>query len=108
LPGRQQLQVEKDLPVNVYADIYIPNSFTPDGNGTNDIFRIPPGTTLNLQSFQIYNRYGEIVFRTTDINSGWDGTFKGVKSPAGAYTYIIRGTDLKGVVDIIGTVIILR
>jgi gliding motility-associated-like protein len=101
-------EVEKTLPVTIYNDIHIPNSFTPDGNGKNDIFRIPPGTTLSLQYFLIYNRYGEIVFKTTDINSGWDGTFKGARLPAGTYTYMIKGSDQKGTVNIAGTVIIIR
>lgn len=86
----------KTITVTVTREIYIPDAFTPDGNGTNDIFRIPPGTTMTLQQFLVYNRYGNLVFSTHDINKGWDGTFNGARSPAGAYTYIIRGLDARG------------
>ncbi len=99
---------EKTLPVTVYKNIYVPNSFTPDGNGINDIFRIPPGTALKLQYFQIYDRYGNLIFRTSDINTGWDGTYKGAKLPVGAYNYIIKGFDLKREIFIQGSVILIR
>ena len=67
--------------------IFFPNSFTPNNDGLNDIFK---GTTLRpLQSYHfiIYNRYGQAIFETTDQASGWDGTFKGKAQPIGGYTY---------------------
>lgn len=99
---------DKTLTVKVLREIYIPNSFTPNGDGKNDVFRIPPGTSLNLKYFIIYDRYGNEIFNTTDINSGWDGTHKGTKSPNGAYTYLIKGSDSKGEVLLNGTVLLVR
>ena len=99
---------DKDITVTIFKDIYIPNSFTPDGNNINDVFRIPAGTTFSLKSFSIFDRYGNMVFNTTDINKGWDGNFKGVKSPNGCYVYLIRGSDSKGEVILNGTVLIFR
>lgn len=101
-------EVENTMAVTLSQELYIPNSFTPDGNGNNDIFRIPPGTNISLQYFLVYNRYGEIVFKTSDLSIGWDGSFKGRKSPAGAYTYIIKGFDQKGPVNVSGTILIIR
>ncbi len=98
----------KDLLVKVYRDIYIPNSFTPDGDGLNDVFRIPPGSSFSLKSFSIFNRYGNEVFRTSNIGDGWDGTYKGTKAPAGTYTYIIKGSDLRRDIMLTGTVILIR
>jgi gliding motility-associated-like protein len=99
---------DKTLTVTVNKNIYIPNTFTPNGDGLNDIFRIPPGTSFNLQRFSIYNRYGNLVFNTTDINKGWNGTLNGTKSPVGNYIYIIKGIDTKGEVLIKGSVILVR
>lgn len=100
--------VDKQLIVKVFTEIYIPNSFTPNGDGNNDIFRIPQGTSLILQYFIIYDRYGNEIFRTTDIGKGWDGTYKGKKSPAGAYTYIIKGENSRSEISLTGTVILIH
>jgi gliding motility-associated-like protein len=99
---------DKKIKVTVFKDIYIPNSFSPNGDGLNDIFRIPPGLFLNLQSFIVYNRYGNEIFKTADINKGWDGIYKGVKSPAGNYTYLIKGSDVTGDVLLKGSILIIR
>ncbi len=99
---------DKTLTVKVLREIYIPNSFTPNGDGKNDVFRIPPGTSLSLKYFIIYDRYGNELFNTTDINKGWDGTYKSAKSPNGAYTYLIKGSDSKREVLLNGTVLLLR
>lgn len=99
---------DKKLTVTVFKDIYIPNSFTPNGDTKNDVFRIPPGTSLSLQYFIIYDRYGNGVFKTSDINTGWNGTYKGAKSPNGAYTYLIKGSDSKGEIFLNGTVLVIR
>jgi len=98
----------KNITVTVFSDIYIPNSFSPNGDGINDIFRIPPGPSFTLQYFLIYDRYGNEIFRTTDINKGWDGTYKGAKSPNGTYTYLIKGYESKRQILLNGTVLIVR
>jgi len=52
------------------------NSFTPNNDGLNDVFRIPNNVSLKLDDFLIYDRFGNKIFNTKDINRGWDGTFK--------------------------------
>ncbi len=99
---------EKTILVKVFRDIYIPNSFAPNGNMLNRLFKIPSGTSLNLAYLIVYDRYGNELFTTTDINRGWDGTYKGVKSPQGTYIYMIKGTDLHGPFFLRGTVILIR
>lgn len=66
---------------------YVPNTFTPDGDGVNEIFR-PYGEGIDFTQYtmQIFNRWGELIYETADPESGWDGTYKG--SPVQVGTYI--------------------
>lgn len=68
-------------------DVFFPNSFTPNNDGHNDIFKILTFRPLKFYHFAIYNRYGQTVFETTNPAIGWDGTFKGKPQPIGGYTY---------------------
>jgi len=74
---------------------YIPNAFTPDGNGTNEGFR-PVVLGAEEYAFYVFNRWGEQLFFTTDRQQGWDGTHKGVASPTGVYLYRIDIITKKG------------
>ncbi|MCK5856003.1 MAG: gliding motility-associated C-terminal domain-containing protein [Bacteroidales bacterium] len=76
--------------------IYIPTAFHP-GGGFNDVFKPEiPFIYGNNYSMLIYNRWGEKLFETTEINQGWDGTFKGSNAPAQAYVYLIKLRDNDG------------
>jgi gliding motility-associated-like protein len=86
----------------------MPNAFTPNGDGINDVFRIPPGMTLQLTELDVYDRWGMRVFSTRNIGQGWDGTVGGGLAPAGTYVYIVSGSDLKGPVSAKGTVMLVR
>ena len=69
---------------------YLPNAFTPNGDGLNDTFgAIPKYDYVNKYQMSIYNRWGQKLFETIDINNGWDGTFDGSKCMPGAYVYQI-------------------
>jgi len=76
------------------SQVFIPNAFTPNGDGQNDLF-FPRGVAINnVKSFRIYNRWGELVFEKININindesNGWDGTFRGVKQDPGVYMYMM-------------------
>ncbi len=90
--------------------VYIPNAFTPNGDALNDIF-IPEGIVSNTAKFNmfIYNRLGQLVFESNDINKGWNGKFRGQKMPTGTYTWLIRVTE-KSIdsYELVGTVHLLR
>jgi gliding motility-associated-like protein len=87
----------------------MPNSFTPNGNGHNEVFRIPPGSQFRLEYFQIFDRWGARIFSTQDISTGWDGTYNGLASNAGVFVYLIKGKTLAGEpVFLKGTVILIR
>ncbi|CAA6823376.1 MAG: internalin, putative [uncultured Aureispira sp.] len=68
----------------------MPSAFTPDGDGINDTFRPVMLTNDEVSTFIIYNRWGQIVYNGSEAHgNGWDGTFKGVAQPTGAYIYTI-------------------
>jgi gliding motility-associated-like protein len=73
--------------------LYIPNAFTPDGDGLNDVFRITSIGGVENFSLRIFNRVGEEIFSTENPVSGWDGRFKGQLCPEGAYVYKIEFID---------------
>ncbi len=74
---------------------YIPNTFTPEGNNLNELFKpiFIPGFTPNNYTFTIFDRWGEVIFQTNDIYSYWDGVYKGVLVPTGTYVWKIRFTE---------------
>ena len=75
--------------------IYIPNTFSPNGDGMNDVF-YPRGTGLySIKSMRIFNRWGQAVFerinfKADDAANAWDGKYKGQLQPAGVYVYVIE------------------
>jgi gliding motility-associated-like protein len=77
--------------------LYIPNAFTPNGSGLNDEFFVK-GENIDLFEMQIYDRWGNLVFRTDDINEHWKGTMKGssVIAPVDVYVYMINIKDKVG------------
>ncbi|MBS1511591.1 MAG: gliding motility-associated C-terminal domain-containing protein [Bacteroidetes bacterium] len=100
-----------DIFIKVYKGptYYIPNAFTPNGDGLNDVFRPTPVGIAFTEYFNVYNRNGEMVFQTNQWLKGWDGTYKGKKADQGTYVWIIRGFDREGkVVEMKGTVLLLR
>jgi len=68
----------------------IPNAFSPNGDGRNDLLSVKNMKFQQLIEFRIFNRWGQELFSTTDYKQGWDGTYKGVPQETGVYNYIIR------------------
>jgi gliding motility-associated-like protein len=69
---------------------YLPNAFSPDGDGLNDEFKpVEKYDFVETYQLSIYNRWGQLIFVTSDISQGWDGTFKGNPVPGGSYVYRI-------------------
>ena len=83
--------------VTIYVDevlclepeLFVPNAFSPDNDGYNDIFRIR-GNTLRSVHLEIYDRWGERMFESDDLNRGWDGNFKGKPASPGVYVYHLK------------------
>ena len=68
----------------------IPNAFSPNGDGLNDVFRIEGIAYQKVLVFDVFNRYGQRVFSTTKSDVGWDGRFKGKDCGVGIYYYLVR------------------
>jgi gliding motility-associated-like protein len=97
--------------VKVYDGItyYIPNAFSPNGDGRNDIFKPLAVGIISTEYFRIFNRYGQIVFETTQWNKGWDGIYKGVKQAIGNYVWVIKGKGSNGkIIEMKGNVVLVR
>ncbi|MFZ4548605.1 MAG: gliding motility-associated C-terminal domain-containing protein, partial [Bacteroidales bacterium] len=101
---------------NCYANIFIPNAFSPNGDLKNDHFKpVTGGLVLLDYSMTIFNRWGQIIFQSEDYLTGWDGKMHGVELPVGTYAYLIsyRISDtanqtLSGLLKNRGTVLIVR
>ncbi len=93
--------------------LWLPNAFSPDKNGQNDIFRpVTRRTTLDPYELLIYDRWGQLIFKSTDPTYGWDGTFKGEPCQAGNYSYLLQyrepKIDSSGIVTMRGYVSLIR
>lgn len=76
--------------------IYVPNAFTPNGDGKNDLLK-PLLIGINkLHYFKVFNRWGEMIFSTSKQNEGWAGKIKGKIAPSGTYVWIIYAEDIAG------------
>jgi len=68
----------------------MPNAFSPNGDGNNDVFKIANREFEKMTEFKVFNRWGQLVYDGNDPDKGWDGTFKGQPAPMDTYHYIIR------------------
>lgn len=75
--------------------VFVPNAFTPDGSGHNDQLKVY-GRHLDKIYFTVYDRWGEKMFETTDINVGWDGTFKGRPCDPAVYVWYVEALCIDG------------
>jgi gliding motility-associated-like protein len=100
--------LRKDVSIKIANKLLMPNAFTPNGDGKNDIYRIPPEVIFSLKRFSIFNRWGERVFYTEDISKGWDGRIKGIEQSSGVYIYTVEGTNETGSVFLKGTATLIR
>jgi gliding motility-associated-like protein len=82
--------------INIIANMFLPDAFTPNGDGLNDVFRVVNFGYEAIQDFSIFNRWGQRVFYTHDGTSGWDGTFNGKPAEGGVYFYVIQIGMLDG------------
>ena len=76
-------------------DIFVPNTFTPNGDGNNDLLFVR-GRHITEMEFQVFDRWGEKVFETHDITIGWDGSFKGMKVDPAVFVYHLNAKCVDG------------
>jgi gliding motility-associated-like protein len=88
---------------------WVPSAFSPNKDGKNDVFRAISGAPLEYFILQVYDRFGLLVFETTDLAKGWDGKYKQVEQPIGAYVWkAVYSYDGVKKSKISGTVALLR
>jgi len=104
-------EASDSIMIKVYKgpEVYLPNAFSPNNDGKNDVFRaIGPGIKT-LEYFRIYDRMGNLLFQSKELNKGWDGNFSGRAQPAGTYVWTISAVDLHGTkIFRKGTVVLIR
>ncbi|BAV09119.1 CHU large protein [Filimonas lacunae] len=88
--------------------VFIPNSFTPNGDGKNDVLKVYSQNIKTLR-FMVFNQWGEKVFETSDVSIGWNGAYNGKPQPSGVYMYVSRMELTTGeVVEKKGTINLVR
>ncbi len=99
-----EIKIEQGL-----CSLMLPNAFTPNGDGLNDIFRVKYPFAIKAFRLAVYNRLGEKMFETTDMAKGWDGSCKGNSQPMGVYVWVVQITALNNNEQISrGTVTLLK
>jgi gliding motility-associated-like protein len=78
-----------------YMTIYIPNSFTPNGDGLNDTFGVY-GEAIKEFQMQVFNRWGQMIFESSNVDNRWDGTHEGIQVPQGSYVYRVIAKGITG------------
>ena len=81
--------------VQVYSSCYIavPNAFTPNNDGLNDYLYPLNAVKAKQLHFKVYNRWGQLVYETSNWKQGWDGTFKGQLQSSGVYIWFLQYMD---------------
>jgi gliding motility-associated-like protein len=86
----------------------VPSAFTPNGDGKNDCFGVKEWGNVTNFKLSVYNRWGNLIFQTANVDECWDGTYKGIIQPSGTYVYQIFAQTLCGTVYRKGTVVLIR
>lgn len=118
-PGKYVVTVTPDLNGCVASDsinlawgdceLLLPTAFSPNGDDVNELFGLASGIMVRSFSMKIYNRYGQLIFHTSDQSKKWDGKFKNKIMPTGLYPWIINYTNKNGFSDVEkGTVLLIR
>lgn len=98
------VKVYKTLP-----SVFVPNAFTPNADGHNELLRPVAVGIRSLEYFRIYNRWGQLVFSSADTESGWNGSLNGKAQEPGAYVWMVKAVDYLGESHVEkGTVLLLR
>ena len=91
------------------ADVFVPNAFTPNGDGHNDLLKAIPMGIREFKYLAVFNRWGKRIFYTTNAATGWDGTINGKRLDVGIYVWMAAGINYKGeLLERRGTVMLVR
>lgn len=79
-----------------YEDLLLPTAFTPNHDGLNDVFKPVNDISVRQYKMKIYSRWGQVIFNSTSMRKGWDGTVNRIEQPAGVYVWIVEYTSKTG------------
>jgi gliding motility-associated-like protein len=89
--------------------VYLPNTFTPNGDGVNDKLFVRGIGLKQLEFFRIFDRWGNVVFFSDELNNGWDGTSNGKPADINTYVYMLKGVCTSGAtIELNGNVTLVR
>ncbi|MBL7923219.1 MAG: gliding motility-associated C-terminal domain-containing protein [Bacteroidia bacterium] len=91
----QVFSISNEVEIVPAITLYVPNTFTPNGDGLNDTFGVA-GEAIKDFRMQIFNRWGQLIFESSNANERWDGTFQGQKVPMGTYVYKVTASSPNG------------
>ncbi len=96
--------------VGVFYRLAMPGAFSPNGDGRNDLFRVPPSVPVVVYRLAVYDRLGACVYSGEGAGAAWDGSFNGRRQPAGAYVWVLEyGNPLTKKTEMAkGTVLLVR
>jgi gliding motility-associated-like protein len=77
-------------------EVFVPNAFTPNADGHNDVLRPVVAGIRNIEYFKVFSRWGQLVFSSSETGRGWDGRIAGTLQPAGSYVWTVMAIDYKG------------
>jgi gliding motility-associated-like protein len=87
------LTVKVNISNNNETLVKMPTVFTPNSDGINDVLKVKGLSKSQLELFSVYDRWGVLLFNTTNLDNGWDGKLKGNNMPIGVYVYLVRAKD---------------
>ena len=94
---------------DTHPQVFVPTAFTPNGDGRNDVFKPIAAGMDKFEYFGVYNRWGQLVYSTTNTETGWDGNIGGKPQASNTFVWIVKGVDYTGkVVFAKGTVVLIR
>ena len=99
--------ITKPIVVQPPEVFYVPDAFTPNHDGRNEMFGPVISTVKNYQ-LSIFNRWGEKIFETTDLTTGWNGSWKGEACKQDSYVWVMRFLNKDGLQTKTGRVLLLR
>jgi gliding motility-associated-like protein len=90
-------------------EVFVPSAFTPNSDGRNDILRPIAVGMQRIELFNIYNRWGQLVFSTSVNGTGWNGTVNGQQQGAGTYVWMVKAINYNGAPYVQrGTAVLIR
>lgn len=91
------------------CELKMPNAFTPNNDGVNDLFRVKYPQFIKLFHMTVFNRFGAKVFETYDVNNGWNGKLNSIDQPIGTYVWTVSLTNNDGIAQTYkGTITLIR